>query len=322
MRNPVLTRASRFARGVAGVWVLLVATATQAQSVYWTDINDNTIKRIASPGAAPQLVVNHGPVPHGITVDLPGQQLYWADGLGTSAQKIIRSNLDGSNRVAVVSEPVVSGGGTQLVQNLKLDTLNNWIYYTEANTRTIRRVRFDGTGDQSIVQGSLNGPFDLALHIPSNYMYWTQGQSTFSQIFRSRLDGSQTQLLFSDEGFYSGIEIDPENGFIYFSDYYPGREGIRRISLGGGNPVTLIPQPGGWPLGMDIDLASGKLYWARANADVPGIFRANLDGTGVEAMATLSSNLSPWDVVIVPEPASICIASVLIAGTLTNRRRV
>ena len=44
----------------------------------------------------------------------------------------------------VLAEEPVSGGGTQFVQGISLDVVNGYVYYTEGNTRTVRRVRTDG----------------------------------------------------------------------------------------------------------------------------------------------------------------------------------
>src|SRR5262249_23600313 len=156
------------------------------------------------------------------------------------------------------SETPVSGGGTQFVQNLELDLPHNWIYYTEGNKRSIRRVRFDGTSDEQVVAGTSNGPVDIALDIPAGKMYWTQIVSTASQLFRSNLDGTGTELLFGDQGFYYDLAIDPANGFIYFADQHPNYHAIRRVKLDGTQPTVLVTAPGLQPSGLEIDLAEQK----------------------------------------------------------------
>jgi hypothetical protein len=298
------------------------AAKAGAQTVYWADINDSTINRVAAPGATPEVIVSNYGQPGGVVIDPIGSYLYFCDRRTDTPQKIVRTDLNGGNRLVVLAEPVQSGGGTQLIENLRLDLPQNWIYYTESNTRTIRRVHFDGTGDARVVQGSLNGPRDVALDIPGNRMYWVQGQGTFSQLFRARLDGSDQTLLFSDQGFYAGIEIDPAKGYVYFSDYYPGSSRIRRMNIDGSAPITLVDQSGSWPTGMDIDLGAGKLYWAKSDTAIPGIFRSNLDGSDVEAVATVSSDLSPWDAaVLTPEPANLAWLALAIASTRAGRAR-
>src|SRR5439155_5670516 len=120
-------------------------TATTAQLLFWSDENTNSIKRMSLSGGSPQTIATASRA-HGVAVDDVNALIYWSDSDPNTAGKIFRANLDGSNQQVVVSEPVVSGGGTQFVDSLKLDTVNNWIYYTESNTRTIRRVHFNGSG--------------------------------------------------------------------------------------------------------------------------------------------------------------------------------
>src|SRR5439155_21058851 len=134
---------------------------------------------------------------------------------------------------------------------------------------------------------------------------------------------TQEQVLFQEPtGAYAGIEVDPIQGYLYFADYYPGAERIRRINTDGTNPLTLVNQPNGWPSGTEIDLAAGKLYWTRTNSNLPGVFRSNLDGTSVEQLVTLPSTGWPWDVTTaIPEPSSLCLIAVGIAATTARRRR-
>jgi len=293
------------------------------QQLFWSDINDNTIKRLVYPSNTPQTIFSGAGQPTGLAIDAAHGQLYFGDDTASTPGKIYRSNYDGTGLVTVLSEPVQPGGGTQFVDSLALDPAHDWIYFNEGNTRTVRRVHFNGSGEQVVFQGSLNGPFHVALDVPNNYLYFTHIQSTSSQIVRTRLDGSQPQVLFSDTGFYSGLEVDPQHGYIYFSDYYPGNERIRRINLDGGNPITLVAQPDSWPSGTDLDLQGGKLYWARSNSSTTGVFRSNLDGSGLEPLVSLSSAYSPWDTVaLVPEPASagVGLIGLMLAARCRKRR--
>jgi hypothetical protein len=67
------------------------------------------------------------------------------------------------------------------------------------------------------------------------------------------------------------------NGKIYWADNVFGF--IQRANLdGSGKQILLRGLPG--PLGIDLDVAAGKIYWA----DASGIRRANLDGSGVQTL--------------------------------------
>jgi hypothetical protein len=273
-------------------------------------------------------------------VDPVNGLLYWGDNDPATAQKIVRSNLDGSNPVAVLSEEVAEGGGTQFVQGLALDAVNNYIYYTEGNTRTVRRVRTDGGGDEAVAQGRLNGPVDVKLDVANGYMYWTQIVSTHSELHRARLDGTEAQLLFSDQGFYYDLALAPAQGsgylgeYIYFADQHPNHYGIRRIGIDGSDPVTLISTPGMEPSGLEIDPISGMLYWS--TRDQPGVWRATLDGDFVEQVTdplqfpgsaytidfTLQDTAAFAAAMTVPEPGVGVLAGAgLLLGAAVARRR-
>jgi hypothetical protein len=326
----------------AWAWVSAIVgagAAARAGTVYWSDVHNGAIYRTAGPGAAHELVVPDAGHPWGIAVDPINRHLYWGDNDASSARKITRSNYDGSGQVVVLSEDVVQGGGTQFVQSLSLDSVNNYIYYTEGNTRTIRRVRTDGGGEEVLVQGQLNGPVDVKLDTANGYMYWTQIISTHSELYRARLDGSEKQLLFTDQGFYYDLALAPDQGsgyrgeHIYFADQHPNAHGIRRIGIDGGNAGTLFSEAGLEPSGLEIDPVSGWIYWSRR--DRPGIWRADLNGDVVEEVtdfAQFPANAYTIDFTLehtalfaagaeVPEPAGVMVLVMCGAAGLARRGR-
>lgn len=65
---------------------------------------------------------------------------------------------------------------------------------------------------------------------------------------------------------------------IYWTETGTGR--VQTADLDGSNVTSLAT--GGVPLGIALDIAGGKVYWVDNNA----IRRANLDGTGAEAVLT------------------------------------
>jgi DNA-binding beta-propeller fold protein YncE len=300
--------------GLAALLAMLVSglldgrNSAFADPFYIGDYGNRSIEFVPAPGAPIQTIATTAGRPWGVAVDANNGFVYWADSGGPTSN-ITRAKLDGTNQVTVLA---ISGlpSNPNDIMNLALDTTNNWIYYSEGNTRTIRRIHPDGTGGQIVVTGSLNGPIDMALDVPNNWMYWTQITSSTSELFRSRLDGTGTQQLFGDQGFYYGLAIDPAHGYIYFADQHPNQMAIRRLNIDGSNPVTLIPA--GEPSGVDIDVAEGKVYWSRR--DTPGVWRSNLDGTNVQQLtvpANLPANSYTIDVAVlsVPEPASLAMGA-------------
>lgn len=282
---------SRLGNGVAFAAVLaiplfLVAPSARASAVYWSDHNNGAIYCIDGPGAPQRVVVPDAGRPWGLAIDPVRNHLYWADNDPATAEKILRVNLDGSGRTVVLAEEPRSGGGTQFVQDLALDLVSGFVYYTQGNTPTISRVRTDGTGDEVLVRGRLNGPSDVKLDVANGYMYWTEILSTRSEIYRSRLDGSDARLLFGDVGFYSDLAIAPgrrhhgsdyDGEYLYFADTHSQRQAIRRIPVEGGTEAeAVLHQDGLEPSGIEIDPHGRWLYFSHGRR--PGIWRVGLDG--------------------------------------------
>jgi hypothetical protein len=316
----------------------MVAPVAGAGMAYWSDAHNGSIWRSSGPGGQHELVVPNAGTPWGIAVDPLNRHVYWGDTDGGTARKISRANYDGSGQVVVLSEDVVQGGGTQFVQGLSVDAVNGYLYYTEGNTRTIRRVRTDGGGEEAIVQGRWNGPIDVKLDVANGYMYWTQIVSTHSELYRARLDGSEQQLLFSDQGFYYDLALAPAQGsgylgkYIYFADQHPDHHSIRRIGIDGSDPTTLITLTGMEPSGLEIDPVDGMLYWSRR--DEPGVWRATLDGEFIEQVTdpgqfpdrayTIDFTLrdtAAFAAALAPEPGAVGVIAVGVVGALGRRRR-
>jgi DNA-binding beta-propeller fold protein YncE len=207
---------------------------------FFSDYTNKTIDFVATPGGPIQTIATTSGNPWGVAVDGKDGYVYWIDkgGGGATSSNITRANFDGSNPVTILSVPV-QPGNPYVLRGLTLDVGNNWIYYTEGNTGTIRRIHLDGTGGQ--VVASVGGDaIDVALDVPDNKMYWTQITSTTSELFSANLNGTNAHQLFTDQGFYYGLAVDPAHGYLYFADQHPNQMAIRRINVDGTNPTTLI----------------------------------------------------------------------------------
>jgi DNA-binding beta-propeller fold protein YncE len=97
-------------------------------------------------------------------------------------------------------------------------------------------------------------------------------------------DGSNPDLLIDigATSYLRSIAVDPQNSRLYYSDDQQSR--IARASLTGANRGNVIASLDK-PVGIDIDVANGKLYFADQGED-PGIFRVNLDGSELEPLIT------------------------------------
>ena len=224
-----------------------VAVDPEEGRLYWTDVVAGAVQRAGLDGSSPEVVVRGLKSPRGIALD--GGRLYWADS-GTG--KIQSADPGGSDVVDIVAE-------LEGPDKVAVDLAHRGIYWTEPGRSLIRRADLDGTHIEDYpVEGTPKG---LALDVASGQMYWTwdMGYEAPAGISRSRLNGTEIENLSIDDDAFVDLFL----------------EDFRAVAL---------------------DLAGGKIYWTsvwhsppRPDGEWPswsaGLFRADLDGSGVEGVA-------------------------------------
>jgi DNA-binding beta-propeller fold protein YncE len=103
-------------------------------------------------------------------------------------------------------------------------------------------------------------------------------------VHSAAIDGSGARRLITlpSPSYLRSIAVDAVHRKIYFSD--SGLKKIQRANLDGTSAEDVVTGLD-TPVGLDVDAAAGKLYFADQGAR-PTIFRANLDGSGKEAIVT------------------------------------
>ena len=95
---------------------------------------------------------------------------------------------------------------------LKLDLVNNKIYWVDTILDKIRRANLNGSGVEDVATVA-NLAAGLALDVANNRMYYC----TNTHIVRANLDGSGSQNIITFAGVGpSGINIDYVSGKIYW----------------------------------------------------------------------------------------------------------
>lgn len=214
-------------------------------------------------------------------------ELYWVNYSTGDDGSIYRADVDN-----FVPEPVIPGGLHQPYR-IAVEPRIGKMFWTSiglADAGGIFSANLDGTGIQEIVPASTSVDERLAaltIDRVNRKLYFSQGR----QIKSVNFDGSELTTIGTPAlDLIQDLAVDPGNQKIYFSDNFNplltiGR--LRRVNYdGSGVEVlgTIVPRG---PIGVDLDLAAGKVYWARSSVSgLASMQRSNLDGTQRESLAT------------------------------------
>ena len=149
--------------------------------VYWTRTGSGgSIQRADIDGSNIEDLVTTGLVtPLGITLDVAGGKMYWAD---QGPAKISRANLDGTDVEVLVTT------GTIHPHDIGLDIESGKMYWTDSRTNKIQRANIDGTGLEDLITLSDTigspSPRGLAVDYINDKIYWcSQGYVRWTPIF-------------------------------------------------------------------------------------------------------------------------------------------
>ena len=127
--------------------------------------------------------------PRSIAVFPPGGLIFWSD-LGDVA-RIERADLDGENRVAIVSDYIV------WPQALCVDTVRTRIYWVDVRLNSLSSCEFDGSGQRTVLTSqlaSLSHP--VSLDSLEDWVYWADWGLTNTTIVRyNKINRGQPQVL-------------------------------------------------------------------------------------------------------------------------------
>ncbi len=281
-------------------------TPPPAATLYWGEsfCNDSgkLSRSAASGGAVDSVVVVVTPdVVRDIVVNEPGDEIWWVLGgnSGNDDDRIMKARLDGTE----IESIIVRTNLEPRPESLQVDFNDEKIYWL--NRDTIDRANLDGSPSEPIVtleQGDNRNVAEVALDAQGERIYWADRQFT-PLIERSDLNGNNRETVIElpdGEGGAQAITLDLVNGHVYWLEgagLIPcsgdGCPRIRRAELDGSNPTTVLDLDTGtgddFARGLAVDPVEGKVYWSQSEFCPSGngtgrIFRANLDGTGVETV--------------------------------------
>lgn len=300
------------------------ATASAADSVYWTDDGHETLGTAAidgSGGATTSPTPVGAEQPYGTAIDAATGRVYWADALSNS---IKFANLDGTE-----SGTLDTGvAKVEVPEGIAIDPQNGRVYWANWAGDTIGWAALDDSGEAGMVntgEAPIAEPAGVVVDLAEGRIYWASYED--SLIGWASLDGlgGEELAVGAAEEFLEGpdgLAIDPTTGRIYWANWDTGTIGWSTLDgkEGGLKDVGARALPEG-AAGIAIDPETEKLYWANENGFIGTLSLA--DGSVAELDISGSSSTEPSFPVLLKKPefepvaASASIVLQSIGSTLT-----
>lgn len=222
---------------------------------------------------------------YAIQIDAADRKMYWIEMHGDYWQKLSCANLNGEDVKIIVNIDYQGPMG------LALDTVNRKIYWTSRASlpapgwpvsakNAIWRANFDGSDPEPVFDG-LGMPRAVAVDPASKSIFYFDD----FRLIRGGLDGKDEKPLLDQVA--KGIHyppwwtaIDPVRNKLYWAGDDTTIASINFNGSGIGTPIIGL----GHISGIALDLRNQKIYWTERSYQE--IWRANLDGSQVEVIAT------------------------------------
>ncbi|OXB80251.1 UNVERIFIED_CONTAM: hypothetical protein H355_009971 [Colinus virginianus] len=167
------------------------------------------------------------------------------------------------------------------VRAIDYDPLDKQLYWIDSRQNIIRKAQEDGSQSLTVVTSPVPNqnldmqPYDLSIDIYSRYIYWTCEATNVINV--TRLDGRPMGVVLKgDQDRPRAIVVNPEKGYMYFTNLQERSPKIERAALDGTEREVLFFGGLSKPIALAIDSQLGKLFWA--DSDLRRIESSDLSG--------------------------------------------
>jgi len=241
-------------------------------------IEGSTIQTMNEDGDRFGTILDDITAPADLTV--VDDMIYFSDTEENTIERV--ESPQGLNRTVILSNvanPV----------DIDIDVTNGKIYYAQklsgGSQRGVWRANLDGTEQEQIVSGSVNG---IAVEENAGFLYWSE--SIFNTINRIDLvTMEQIRLINSSLPIPKSINIDRSGNKVYFTDNRYG-DVLLSANLETGGELTVLASSEVYrPTQVIVHAAAEKIYWVNAKTSFVNdtrvdIMRADLDGNNLETL--------------------------------------
>uniref|UniRef100_A0A8C2B4T5 LDL receptor related protein 6 n=1 Tax=Cyprinus carpio TaxID=7962 RepID=A0A8C2B4T5_CYPCA len=161
-------------------------------------------------------------------------------------------------------------GDLRNVRAIDYDPLDRQLYWIDSKQICINTPGF------TIHSLSLGlQPYDLSIDVYSRFIYWTSEVTNVINV--TRTDGSRVGVVLRGEHDKPrAIVVNPERGYMYFTNLQERSPKIERAALDGTEREVLFFSNLGKPAALAVDSELGKLFWV--DMDLRRIESSDLSG--------------------------------------------
>ncbi|KAL6038747.1 hypothetical protein STEG23_008240, partial [Scotinomys teguina] len=208
-----------------------------------------------------------------IDYDPLDKQLYWID----SRQNMIRKAQEDGGQLW---EKLLPSLVKTLSDSWTVNAVLSIIFCSIKQPQGIVDMHVNKQGFTVVVSSVPNQnleiqPYDLSIDIYSRYIYWTCEATNVIDV--TRLDGrSIGVVLKGEQDRPRAIVVNPEKGYMYFTNLQERSPKIERAALDGTEREVLFFSGLSKPIALALDSKLGKLFWA--DSDLRRIESSDLSG--------------------------------------------
>uniref|UniRef100_A0A672FRK9 Low density lipoprotein receptor-related protein 6 n=1 Tax=Salarias fasciatus TaxID=181472 RepID=A0A672FRK9_SALFA len=167
------------------------------------------------------------------------------------------------------------------VRAIDYDPLDKQLYWIDSKQSVIRRAQEDGNQSMTVVSAPAGGApgglqlYDLSIDVYSRFIYWTSEVTNVINV--TRTDGGRVGVvLHGEHDKPRAIVVNPERGYMYFTNLLERSPKIERAALDGTEREVLFFSGLGKPVALAVDNQVGKLFWV--DSDLRRIESSDLSG--------------------------------------------
>ena len=173
------------------------------------------------------------------------------------------------------------------ILSLTVDTQNQLLYWTRQTAESKSAIQRAGLNGRGVItlQTSLTLMTSLAVDSTGTTLYWAD---ILGKIKSRPVQGNRVTLLAQN--------LSSPTGLVWANEYLYWGEAtgqIRRMNLRNNRrTIETITTSSGEPVSLAV--RSGRVYWTEISGNAAQLNRVNTNGTGVEALKTLTGSRRVW----------------------------